>query len=1653
VLLASLAHAAPAAADRAMSARFSTNDTGNIAFAANTLMVCPAAAAGCTAARTASPVSSGSDASINNNSYTMEYVNTAPGQVGGSPSFDSSSAQLALPPTATVLFAGLYWGGDTSKGTSGVAAPSPALLDRVGFRVPGSGSYATVVGAVDRSSGTTTRYGAFADVTSAVQAAGAGAYAVANVQAGTGQDRYGGWTLVVAYHDSNEPPRNLTVDDGFVTIGSSSKDTTIPISGFRTPPSGAVRTTLGFVAYEGDAGSSGDFAALNGTRLSGGATSPGNFFDSGISNLGLNVTTRTPSDPNNLGFDAKLVNANGLLPNNATSASIVVGTSGDAYFPAVVTLATDLYAPVITSRKSVADITRPGGPVARGDVLRYSISYTNSGADAATNMVMRDPIPGGSSYVPGSLRITAGPQAPASLTDAAGDDAGEVASGEVVMRLGAGGNRTTGGTIGPGVTVTATFDTTVDQSDAAGQQIVNQAAATFIGQTLGLPFSDTSPQVVSTVTAPDLTIDKSHSGSLVGGVATTFTLAVSNIGNGATDGSPVTVTDSFPPGAFGAIANAGGAGWACSIAGLSLSCSRSDPLAGGASYPPILVDATVANPTPPTISNTATVAGGGDSDASNNSGSDGGGATGLADVSIAKSADASSVPSGGVVTYTLDVANAGPSTAQDVTVADALDPGSYADVSVQTTQGTCDATVSCSLGALDPGSTATVTITATIIARNTTLANTAHVSTSTPDPDHSNDVASVDVTVPGTADLSLTKAASPAVPDQGGPDTFTLTVANNGPDDASGVVVNDPLPGQFTAASATGGGFTCTLPQGPGGNVVCTRATLPVAAGPQTITITGTIAAGTAAQRLANAAVVSSLSVDPDQSNNADATSQLIAPAADVAITKRALESDDATPLTGPVPPGGTFDYQLTVTNAGPSPASAVQLTDTLATGLTLLAAVPGCSPGAGSGGTITCTVATLAAGGSQTFDLNVQVSASAASSAPTNTATVSSSTPDSDLSNQSASATVGIGDVANLSVAKTADPQVASVGDVVTYTLAVTNDVPAAEGGAPPSGLGTTGAVVTDPLPADLVFVSSPSGTCVPDSPTPPQTVTCRVGPVAEGDVVPATFTARVLEPAAGTIVTNRATVASVAAGGFPALPDLEPSDNSDAASVSVAPQADLSLTKSVSDPNPGTDRTVGYTLTVRNAGPNDATGVMIDDVLPAGLDFVDASTGCVNDAGVVSCDVGTVPSGGQASVTIRVRTTGPVAGSAVTNLASVSGDEEDPAPGNDQASVSMSVQPLVDLELTKTASNPSPSAGGPVSYVLSLHNNGPSPATGVTISDPLPAGLSFASGAGCGAAGQLVTCDVGTVAAGGTAAVTLTVEVADTAGGTTITNVASATANEPIARPPVEARTSITPVPAGVLPVTSADLSLTKRVDHPRSRMGQILIYTIVVTNHGPSPAVAPVVTDVFSRPATLVRARTPGGTCTIARPVTCRLPSLPSGVSAAITVAARPRGVGVLRNTAAVRSTTPDPDGANNLAHATTTVGPAPAGLSLVVTPSRRRVRPGQEYAVTFTVRSLGPAAARGVLVCGFVDARATLLAARGAMLLHGRPCWRVPALAVGKAFRAVVHLRAPRLGGRHLLAAAATASAVGVRRRTAHALVLEAGRAGAPPTVTG
>jgi hypothetical protein len=229
-----------ASADRAFGARFSTNTQGDIAIVSNSIESCLDALAACADVRNAV---GGAIPANNNNSRTMTWIDADSDPA----TFDSSSADLSLPAGASVLFAGLYYGGRLTAGTGGSAPPSAGARNTVRFKAPGDTGYRSLTASqVDDSS---TQYQGFVNVTSIVATAGAGTYWTANVQLGTGLSdaSSGGWALVVAYGDAAAPSRNLSVFDGMQTVNGNNA-VTIPLSGFQTPLSGPVTSAVGMVA-------------------------------------------------------------------------------------------------------------------------------------------------------------------------------------------------------------------------------------------------------------------------------------------------------------------------------------------------------------------------------------------------------------------------------------------------------------------------------------------------------------------------------------------------------------------------------------------------------------------------------------------------------------------------------------------------------------------------------------------------------------------------------------------------------------------------------------------------------------------------------------------------------------------------------------------------------------------------------------------------------------------------------------------------------------------------------------------------------------------------------------------------------------------------------------------------------------------------------------------------------------------------------------------------------------------------------------------------------------------------------------------------------------------------------------------------------------
>jgi uncharacterized repeat protein (TIGR01451 family) len=232
-----------------------------------------------------------------------------------------------------------------------------------------------------------------------------------------------------------------------------------------------------------------------------------------------------------------------------------------------------------------------------------------------------------------------------------------------------------------------------------------------------------------------------------------------------------------------------------------------------------------------------------------------------------------------------------------------------------------------------------------------------------------------------------------------------------------------------------------------------------------------------------------------------------------------------------------------------------------------------------------------------------------------------------------------------DLSITKSDWPDPATVGEPLTYTITVTNA----------SFDDATNVVVTDTLPSSVSFGSAtPSqGSCSGTDP-----VVCNLGTLTSGAT--ATITIVATPTVEGIIITNQAQVM-----GSEPDPNLE--NNIATEDTVVRPAADLSITKS-DWPDPATvEEPLTYTITITNAGPDDATDVTVTDTLPIDVDFGTAtpSQGSCSGTNPVICDLGTLTSGATATITIVVTPTMP---GIIINLAEVTGAEPDPDPGNNE-------------------------------------------------------------------------------------------------------------------------------------------------------------------------------------------------------------------------------------------------------------------------------------------------------------------------------------------------------------------------------------------------
>jgi uncharacterized repeat protein (TIGR01451 family) len=372
------------------------------------------------------------------------------------------------------------------------------------------------------------------------------------------------------------------------------------------------------------------------------------------------------------------------------------------------------------------------------------------------------------------------------------------------------------------------------------------------------------------------------------------------------------------------------------------------------------------------------------------------------------------------------------------------------------------------------------------------------------------------------------------------------------------------------------------------------------------------------------------------------------------------------------------------------------------------------------------------------------------------------------------------------------------------------------------------------------------------------------------------------------------------------------------------------LTTSKAADAPTAAPGSQDGYTITIVNPNPDPVTLNSIADTLAAGFSYVAGST-----TGVTTSD----PSISGQSLTWNGPFTVPANGSVslhfLVMVASTPGTYFNEA-GGDAAggytilgtgpTAPITITARADLGITKTASPDPASVGDAVTYTLIVTNNGPDTSSGGTVTDTLPANVTYVSDdGGCTHVAGTVTCPTGTLTAG--ASQTIHLVVTATAPGPA-TNTACVRGNEPDAN----GANNCTTVTTQVQP-KNADLSIVK-TGPAFVQTGGSITYQVSVGNAGPADATNVTIDDPLPAGETLIAATPSQGSC--AGAVLCNLGTILNGSSATITIVATvtaPSG-STLANTATVSGDQPDSNPSNNSSTSVASVYGVPAHGNFVI-----------------------------------------------------------------------------------------------------------------------
>ncbi|MFC4066538.1 beta strand repeat-containing protein [Actinoplanes subglobosus] len=821
--------------------------------------------------------------------------------------------------------------------------------------------------------------------------------------------------------------------------------------------------------------------------------------------------------------------------------------------------------------------------------------------------------------------------------------------------------------------------------------------------------------------------------------------------------------------------------------------------------------------------------------------------------SVANTSGATTANVGDTLTYSVTTRNDGGTSANLSTITDTLPagttyvPGSLRSVTSSTTTKPTDAagddvgeyvsgsrTVNLRVGTgatgsaggtLLPGESQTLTyqvVVGSSIA-NTTLDNDAtatytEVVTNTSPTSTSN---TTSMTVNPAADLSVSAALSGSAVVAGQAATYTVTAGNAGPNTASTVVVTATVPAGLTGVTASSAGGTCSV---SGTKATCNYPTLASAA-TRTMTVTGNVPSGETPGTVYTVGVaITSATYETNQSDNSASVSNAVTGSADLDV---AMTYSPAAPAGG-----DTITYTVTVKNNGPSTARTIVLSDPIPVGSTNASAtIPGGTCATTTTGTIECSLASLASGATVVATITMTLSNS--NPVVNNAVSLKAATPDPDVNNNIVTVTGAGALVADVGITLTLGTYTAYAGDSTTYTLAVKNNGPSMADNVSFIPVLPPGVTIVRPTTGPMAAYCTPTACTIPHLPpgvTIPLSGTVVLGPDAQAGPGTATVT----------VVTTTT--------------DPNSTNDKQTANFTVLLKGDLSVTQTlVNRDRGGTTLVPGERIrsvvTVTNAGPTRAEGVLVQRPVPAGQTVPTASTttgscafqgtvdgnGISPDGGVFVCTRSLMDASTTWDITFDTLLKASYAGNSFARTVTVSSTSPDPTAANDSVTTTATVEHISDLDMAQTTSTPTVVASDPVQFTVTARNTGPSDVTNMVVQVQPQTGLLISGGTGAG------SYDAGTgrwsipsLVTGGSAVLTLSGTALSAGTPNNVVKVLSSDSTDPAsANNTAQTAVTITPSTASLKITGTATVAPSSRQN--AALTGDAVTYRFTIVNDG--------------------------------------------------------------------------------------------------------------------------------------------------------------------------------------------------------------------------